>query len=340
MRQAIQFSAAALAALLAWPAEGLAGDHTALVVQRPASLAGSANGAEQEARMDSQPPAAVVDTEPPSPAPGPSTTPAPPEPMPDGARTSGPSKRGEGSLRRRGRVEPGKIPHRGLILEGKLGTVGCTGTICRHGSAHDASPGLRVDGFLGGNIAGFFEVGVQGGWGKPRAAVAPGQNVLSLYGVDPTVLGVALAEVDRGLAAQLPRLVVREAETTTAQVGPSLRLHLVPRGRLIAFLGTGIGYNLFRARYTTDGGDVRLDFHGLVVPVEGGLGVHLTRHLAIATEGSYLWTRYGLVVLDHSAEHTVVPLSSVEAAASGAGVDLVRDLPRFWTVTFALRARL
>jgi hypothetical protein len=263
-----------------------------------------------------------------------------PAPVASVSPTKAPADTREAALRKHSQTKDGKLPHRGFIMEAKIGAVGCTRSICRGGSAHDASPGLRVDGFLGGNFGGFFEFGLQGGWGKPRPSVTDGQNALSLYGIDPSELELALADVDGGLNIDLDALRVRDAQTTTAQIGPGFRIHFVPRGRAIAFVGSGISYNLFRARYSTDSGNARLDFHGFAVPIQGGAGVHLSKNVALGVEFNYLWTRYSLLVLNHPDEHTIAPVKTIEsAAAEGGGSNLRRELPQFWTVTAALRAR-
>jgi len=241
------------------------------------------------------------------------------------------------------RKEPGKtakLPHSGLTLEARVGTLGCTGPICRGSSAHDASPGARVDGFVGWNVDGLIEIGLTGGWGRPRPSVTQGQNAITLYGIEPADLELALTETDSSLDLGLDDLAVRETTINTAHACVGLRVHLVRRGRAIAFVGSGIGYSLFGARYVTDGGEVGLDFHGFVLPIEAGLGVHITRHLALVAQGSYLRARYVTVALDLPNERIVVPVAALDEADTDSDIAFGRSLPRFWTATLALRARL
>jgi hypothetical protein len=233
-----------------------------------------------------------------------------------------------------------KIPHTGLTLEARVGTLGCTGPVCRGGSAHDASPGVRVDGLVGWNADGLIEIGLTGGWGRPRPNVTAGQNAISLYGVEPADFELALNQVDSRLDLDLGNLAVRETTTTAAHACVGLRLHFLRHGRAIAFIGSGIGYSLFRARYATDGGKVGLDFHGFLLPFEAGLGVHITRHLALVAQGSYLRASYITLVLDLPSDRTVVPIAQLDSADTDSDIDLKRTLPRFWTATVALRARL
>ena len=135
-----------------------------------------------------------------------------------------------------------KFEHRGFTFDGRLGTQGCTRSLCSS-SRHDASPGVRLDGFLGGNIRGFVDLGFAGGWGTFANKVEPGTNALSLYGVNPWLLSAAAARLGMPLPYPVNSLAVEDAQLRTARVGPLLRIHFVPRGRPIAYVGTGIGYS-------------------------------------------------------------------------------------------------
>jgi hypothetical protein len=132
---------------------------------------------------------------------------------------------------------------------------------------------------------------------------------------------------------------VESSKATATQVGPALRIHFVPRGRMLAFVGTGVSYNRFRAQYVTNTGNARFDFHGMAVPVTAGLGVMLAKNVSAGAQLDYLWTRYWLAVLDHPIRRTLITVGKLEEAAGMGGGELQKTLPKFWTVTFALRAR-
>jgi len=224
-----------------------------------------------------------------------------------------------------------EIPHNGFTVDVRGGAVGCTGQICKSGQS--ASPGGQVAGFLGGNIRGWVDVGLQGSWGALRPDVAD-TSVLDIYGIDASAVEGELAAVT-GSAADLSGLTVSSGKVNVASVGPALRLHFVPRGRMIAYVGGGVGYQLYRSSYTTPLGDAKLSFHGLGVPVQAGLGVHVVRHFAVVAEFDYTWTRYVVANMDTPVESLVAPMSLLQNAAD---LDLQSQLPRFWGVTFGARA--
>ncbi len=232
------------------------------------------------------------------------------------------------------------LPHKGTVADFRVGTLGCVRAICN--DAHGARPGIRLDGFIGGNIKGFVELGLTGGWGTMSPRVDNGANVLSLYGLDPgalqtSLLGAAsaLAPIDFGSLS-----ITGNAELRTTQVGPVLRVHFIPRGRMAAFVGAGVEYNLFRSRYDTTLGAVKLDFHGLAVPIEAGLGVHVHKNIAIMAQFDYLWTWYGLAVLDNPVQRLALPVSALQSAAEEQGADLRAELPQFWSVGIGIRGRM
>ena len=271
----------------------------------------------------------------PSAAPAPSPAATPPEPSnpelavltPDAtlvAKTEPPRK---------------KYLHKGLVADFRIGTLGCIGALCRGG--HDVSPGVRLGGFLGGNIRGWLELGVGGGWGTLGTKVTPGTNAMLLYGLDPNVLQLALLAQAAGLInVNLSGLSVQDDQLRAAQFGPLLRVHLVPRGRIGAFVGTGVGYNVLKARYKTAMGDLGMDFHGIDVPVEANLSVYVLEHLAVGVQFDHMWTWYGLAVLDHPQQRIPIPMRLLEANAATQGVDVRAQLPQFWTLGLAIRGRL
>lgn len=234
-----------------------------------------------------------------------------------------------------------KIPHKGFVAEARAGALGCFGSVC--GDGHRMDPGVQVGGFLGGNIRGFVELGVQGGWGKLRPNIPEGRDVLSLYGIDGRALEDEIqaqmdlpTEVDLNLAA----LNVQSAQSSAAHGGLALRFHIVPRGRVAAYLGSGVNYQLFRSQYDTPLGPTKMDFHGLSVPVQVGLGVYLHRRIAITGEFDYLWTKFLVAKLDHPMQQLVAPISALESASDAVDADFGKSLPAFWTATVALRITL
>lgn len=232
-----------------------------------------------------------------------------------------------------------RLRHDGFVTDLRIGTLGCIRGLC--GGSHNVSPGFRFDGFLGGNIRGFVDFGVGGGWGTLGSDVAQGSNVLSLYGLDPFLMQQALTLVGgSALGIDLTTLTVNDTKLRAAQVGPQLRVHFIPRGRFAAYVGSGAQYNLFRARYGTNSGNARLDFHGISVPIQAGFGVHVHPHVAVGMQFDYLWTWYALANLDHAGNSLTVPVRILDDAAKMQGGDLRGQLPQFWTLTFGLRARI
>ncbi|MCA9650052.1 MAG: hypothetical protein H6712_18120 [Myxococcales bacterium] len=275
----------------------------------------------------------------PSPAPARAPSPLPPSEIP-AAEPEGDLPSPDAALAEEAEIPTTPIPHRGAVADLRVGTLGCIGGFCRSGR-HDVSPGVRLGGFLGGNVRGWFEAGIGGGWGTMKPNVTPGTNALVLYGLDPYVLQQALLAQAAGLLkVDLAGLAVSDARLRATQVGPTIRVHLIPRGRVQAFVGSGVGYNLLRSRYQTAAGDVRLDLHGIDVPVEANLSVYLRPHVALGVQLDYMWTWYGAAVLDHPQQRLALPVSVLQAAGQQQGVDFRGELPQMWSVGLALRGRL
>lgn len=231
------------------------------------------------------------------------------------------------------------LAHRGFTFDGRVGAAGCLRGLCGPDS-HNASPGLRLDGFLGGNIAGWVDLGISGGWGSFRAEAEQDTNLLRLYGVEPAHLQQAAVALGQPLAFNPFALQVRGTKLSTARVGPSLRVHLIPRGRGIAYIGTGFGYSLFRARYDTAVGDVKLDFHGVDVPVQAGAGVQITEHLAAVAQFDYTWAKYPAAQFEHPQENMTLPVRLLDQAAATSGNSVGDQLPQYWSLGLGLRARI
>ncbi len=326
---------------LALASEASAADATATPIQRPRAMASAMSGPAAAPRAalpaTAAAPAGDEITEPPQPTPlaaaparaatAPSSLPAP--------RATGSSEIG---LRRTATKPPRKFSHDGFITDLRVGTVGCVRGLC---SGHNVRPGFRLDGFLGGNIRGFVDFGLAGGWGSLGSDIATGTNVLALYGLDAALLQQALGVLGgQALPVDLTALSVTDSKLRTAQAGPLLRVHFIPRGRFAAYVGSGVQYNLFRARYSTAAGDARIDFHGLAVPIEAGFGVHVHEHVAVGLQFDYLWTWYALANLDQGGQSITVPLRILDEAARMQNTSLRGQLPQFWTFGLMLRARV
>ena len=202
---------------------------------------------------------------------------------------------------------------------------------------------MRLGGFVGGNILGIIEVGIAAGWNTLRPRDVVGQNALNLYGLDPAQVQVAIAEAMNvpALAVDLSTLTVQSASSRALDIGPSLRIHFLRRGRGIAYAGVDVHYQLWRNRYSTTGGDLRLDFHGISVPLRAGGGVHVHKNLAIIGEFSYAMTLFVVGGIRHPMLSAVAPLQALEGQASAVGStgSLKSGLPHFWNLSLALRLR-
>lgn len=232
--------------------------------------------------------------------------------------------------------EPKTWPHKGFTAEVNLGLQGCVRTICKR---HGGSPGFRFDASLGGNVFGFVELGFSGGWGTLGARVEPGSNALALYGVNTEALEDALYVLGQVFAFDLDSLLVENANIRTARGGPYVRVHFIPRGRFAAFVGSGVGYSLLRARYSLRSGDsMRIDFHGLDVPIEAGAAYFVHPNIAVGLQFRYLWSRYFAAFITHPLQRAAAPVSILDQAMTD-GSSLREDLPQTWSLTATLRVR-
>jgi hypothetical protein len=238
------------------------------------------------------------------------------------------SAAGMTALRKESEKPKPVFEHRGFVMQALLGTMGCTRDLCAR--RHGATPGLHVGGFIGGNIAGFVELGAAGDWGRLETSLEDGTSGTELFGIDPIALG-APASLGSGM------LDVRSARLSSASAGPHLRVHFIPRGRVTAFVGSGARYQLFRGDYDTASGKTRLDFHGLQVPIEGGVTVHVVQHVSLGLGFTYQWTHYLGLVLDTPSDRIAMPLSILQEQMESFGRDLRGELPQFWTVDAAVR---
>ena len=239
----------------------------------------------------------------------------------------------------RDRDETGRraFPHHGTVLELTAGVAGCGGRQCGP-SRMATEPGPAVLGFFGGNIHGFVELGVAASWAHLPSRLTPGTNVVAVYGLDPSRLQERMTML-RQPGPPVDELTVQQTRASTAQVGPTIRLHVRPWGRVIAWGGGGGGYRLLRGNYATDAGAVRVDLHGVDARVEAGIGVWVHRHLGLVATGSHTWTRTLLVGLDAPSHRLAVPPSALEdVAGSGPPVASTWE-PGSWATSIGLRTR-
>lgn len=316
-------------AMWALPGAALAADNSA-PIQRPTRAAAHTGVATAQPTAPAAAPTPATESQV-------ATRPAPTVPPPRATRP--PS--GGGALHATHESEAREeetLPHRGFTIDARIGAAGCLRSLCS--SRHNASPGLRVDGFLGGNIRGFVDLGIAGGWGSYSASVEQGSNLLRLYGIEPAQLQAAATAMGNPLGFNPFALQVQSATLRTARVGPALRVHLIPRGRGIAYLGAGLGYSTFLADYDTAVGDVSMRFHGIDVPLQAGGGVQITKHLAAVVQFDYTFNNYPLARFEHPQESLTLPVAFLDSAArESTGSSVSGSLPRSWAVSAGLRAR-
>jgi hypothetical protein len=228
------------------------------------------------------------------------------------------------------------IKHSGFVMTADVGALGCTRAICSGGSGLNSAPGVRVAGFLGGNVGGIVELGVMGGWGKLQPRGADGRSLLDVYGLDTAQARMLADEMD----LEVDTLQVRSAESTAVNGGVGLRIHVIPRGRVTAYVGSGFSYALYRTAFQVDGGKARMDFHGYSIPIEGGMAVYVHPKLAIAAQFDYLWTDYLAMHGVLPEMQAVAPMGSLDQELAKLGDEMGDDLPHFWTATVGLRLTL
>ncbi|MBL9101720.1 MAG: hypothetical protein JNL82_12230 [Myxococcales bacterium] len=239
------------------------------------------------------------------------------------------------------RRTPKRWRHNGVVAELQIGTGGCTRAICRGEEGHYAAPGAHLGGFLGGNVFGVLELGLEASWNTLRPRDTADKNAVSLYGLDPEALEEEIAKQQGvpGLEVDFSTLVVSSTKSRFVNVGPTLRIHFIRKGRGIAYAGTGLHYQLWRNRYVTNGGDLRLDFHGISVPIRVGGGAFVHPNIAVVGEFSYSVSRFFLGGVKHPQVSAVAPISIVESTVIDAGASLTTRLPHFWNFSVSLRFR-
>ena len=211
------------------------------------------------------------------------------------------------------------------------------------------SPGVDVGGYIGGNIAGIVDIGVEGSWGRLNAGDLRGRNIFDLYGVNPVTLEDVVNAELRSYAGgdgtganqvDFSELVVNGSVLgRTAGAGPLVRVHFIRYGRGSFYLGTGAQWRMWGNKYETELGNVALDFHGIALPAAGGLGFYPIKHLMIGAEFRYVFTHYFLSVIDHPELSTFSPMSLIDQATAEAGSTVSDGLPGFWNASVTMRVR-
>ncbi|MDC0718271.1 hypothetical protein [Nannocystis bainbridge] len=239
------------------------------------------------------------------------------------------------------RKQPKKWRHAGLILEPRFGTLGCTREFCAGSAGHHERPGALLGGFVGGNLLGLVDLGIEAQWGTLRPGDLAGKNAVTLYGIDPARLEQALSErLGTEVDVDFNQLTVESAKARAVSAGPALRIHFLRKGRGVAYIGTGIHYQLWRNRYETTGGPTRMDFHGFVAPFRVGGGAFVHPNIAVTGEFAYHYAFYVITGVSHPELSGVAPLSIIEGAALDAGTNLRKGLPHFWSFSVSVRFRL
>ncbi len=235
-----------------------------------------------------------------------------------------------------------RLEHRGLVIDATAGVAGCTRRTCAGTEGHDARPGAFASGFIGDNIGGRVEWGVAGGWGRLRTRAAAGRSPLEYWSGSTSTLRDRLAEteglldgsgIQRWLDAQ-----TRAVKLMTFHAAPVLRIHVLPRGRILAFAGAGAGYGALRGEYWTDQGRLRLMAHGLSVPIQAGLGVVVSEHVAVIARFDYVWMRYFAISSAGGEDEFVFPTAMAREVSSTWNPDA--ELPHTWNVSIGLRMRM
>ena len=239
------------------------------------------------------------------------------------------------------RKDPKKWRHGGLIVDLQIGTGFCFRQFCRQESGHHAAPGFTIGGFFGGNVLGILEVGVEAGWSTLRPRGVEGRNAVTLYGLDPALLQKVIADQVgvENLQVDFSTLNVTSATSRAFNVGPTLRIHFIRKGRGLAYVGTGIHYQLWRNRYETTGGATRLDFHGICAPFHVGGGAYVHPNIAVVGEFTYAVTYFVVGGVKHPNLSSIAPLAVLEDSAKEAGSSLLKGLPHFGKFTVNLRFR-
>ncbi|MGB1015096.1 MAG: hypothetical protein ACPG4T_13255 [Nannocystaceae bacterium] len=234
-----------------------------------------------------------------------------------------------------------KFRHRGTILEFKIGAAGCFKRICKSQGYHYAKPGLSLGGFLGGNIFGFLDLGLEVMWGAMTPRAYSGRNAVDMFGIDSLRLQQLLEENAEfiGTGFRVDSLLVGSAKMRVLNVGPALRVHVIPRGRISAYVGTALDYQRWRNKYVTVSGPLNLDFHGLALPILGGVGFYPHPNVAVGFEFRWVYSAHLVVVAKHPELHTGAPVALIDMAGRDEGIEVSSGLPTFWHANASLRAR-
>ncbi len=234
-----------------------------------------------------------------------------------------------------------RFRHRGFIGEFKIGAAGCFKRACKSQAGHYAKPGISLGGFVGGNIFGIADFGLELMWATMTPRAYSGRNVVDLYGIDSVRLQELLVENATYIGSDfsVDSLVLGTAKMRVLNVGPALRIHLVPRGRISAYVGTAFDYQLWRNKYETVGGPLRLDFHGLAIPLLGGVGFYPHPNVAVGFEFRWVYSYHIVIAAKHPELNAGAPIGLIDMAGRDEGIEVSSGLPTFWHAGASLRAR-
>lgn len=267
--------------------------------------------------------------------------PVAPESAPEKAAPPKSQEEIEEEAARARRKQPKKWRHAGLIVEPRFGTLGCTRQFCASSGGHHERPGALLGGFVGGNLLGVLDIGIEAQWGTLRPGDLSNRNAVTLYGLDPARLEQALSQrLGTEVDVDFNQLIVSSAKARAVSAGPALRIHFIRKGRGIAYIGAGIHYQLWRNRYETAGGPTRMDFHGFSAPFRVGGGAFVHPNIAITGEFAYNYAFYVITGVSHPELSGVAPLTIIEGAVLDAGANLRKGLPHFWSFAVSVRFRL
>jgi hypothetical protein len=190
-----------------------------------------------------------------------------------------------------------------------------------------------VSASFGRAIGGRVEIGGTGGYGA-RSATLAGADLLDLYGLG----SLDAADLDPVARPLVEALVTADGvRTQSSRGGAYVRLHALKQGRFSAWAGAGIGYRWLGNDYGTAGGSVSVRLHGIDVPAEAGLSVHVHEHVALGIDGSYAWTHWLAMRVRAVSQSVMVPVESVESMLPEASGSLTSVLPAFWDFNATLR---
>lgn len=272
--------------------------------------------------------------------------PAPPPPEPREASKGGQDRhcgriadgKEKRACKKRRRTRRRSFPHRGLILEAHGGGIGCVGEVCRR---NDANPGGSFGAMVAGNLFGFVELGADINWGSMSLAGAG--NPLEMHGVDPGGFARKTAgagdDVDQ-LESDLGALAVDGGRANVFSASGTVRVHFLPYGRWEAFVGSGVGFSRWRARFDTDDGEIETRVPAVYIPAIAGFGFYPLRFMVINLQFQYQYAAPAGLALDSPGYEASARRSRLEDGDDATTVDWGGDMPQYWNLVLGLKFRI